>query len=78
VDRQITIELCRHNLGGNATVVSYETLELKEAKARLETKCVNGHFYRVTPPDVTGNVAGDESRFAADCKALGIPNPYAS
>lgn len=69
-NRTIVIELCRSNGGLNdATVVSYEELSVEQARERLATKCVNGHFYRISPP-CSADPEREERRYEDDKAAV--------
>jgi hypothetical protein len=65
------------NLINGSRLVSYCSSSVEEAKLLLATKCVNGFRYVIAWPDTTGEIPGDEDRYAADCAACGVENYYA-
>lgn len=50
---------------------------VEQAKELLSLPMVNRYRWRLTPPDSTGELPNDEARYAADCAACGVGNPFA-
>lgn len=71
MERQVTVELVMFG-----QVKEYTTLPASEAAALLSKPMNKGCFWRIDPPDATGELPFDESRYAADCEACGVENAY--
>lgn len=71
--RKVTIELVVFG-----QVKEYTTMDAEDAREVLTRKMNPGHRYRINPPDKTGVFADDEARYAADCEACGVENPFAN
>ena len=70
-ERKVTVELVAFG-----QVKEYVTLPASEAAEYLGRNMTKGHRWRITPPDRTGELPNDERRYADDCAACGVPNPY--
>jgi hypothetical protein len=69
--RQIALELVRDGVIKETTTVGVE-----EAKELLAKEMANRYRWRIAEPDRTGEIPNDEQRYAEDCKACGVGNPY--
>jgi hypothetical protein len=52
------------------------TLPADEARALLAKPMTRGWRWSICGPDTTGELPDDDARFAADCAACKISNPY--
>ncbi len=73
MDRLITIELMY-----GKRVVEYTLESPADAKEILSRQMNPGWWHRISPPDLTGAIEGDEQRYREDCQACGVENPYTS
>jgi len=71
MDRKIVINLLFDNI-----VKEFTICNSAEARALLHTKMASRWKYAIDSPDLTGAICGDEERYAEDCLACGVKNPY--
>lgn len=70
-EREITL-----NLYAFGVEKEWVTLPASEAKELLAKPMNPGWSWRIDPPDTTGEMPDDEARYAEDCKACGVENPF--
>ena len=69
--RKIALQLVR-----DGVIKETATVSVAEARDRLSQTMANRYQWRIAPPDCTGNLTDDDARYAADCEACGVANPY--
>ena len=72
-ERYVTVELWR-----DGERKEYTTLPASEAAELIRKPMANHYRWQISPPDRTGELQDDEARFAADCEACGVTDPYAN
>jgi hypothetical protein len=71
MDRKITIELMSFG-----QIKEYRVVSPVEAREYLDKEMTRGHRWRIQPPNQSGELPNDEARYAEDCKACGVGNPF--